>query len=123
MNPGRFRTMVSLVLTMGVAISAALIGAGFLAALAVGWQGSLIAAPATGAAATAATTDFSNLPARLAQLEPLAISQLGLLALLATPVTRVAASVVGFALEGDRLYTAITLAVLAILLASIFVLR
>jgi uncharacterized membrane protein len=56
-------------------------------------------------------------------LEPLAISQLGLLALLATPVTRVAASVIGFALEGDRLYTAITLAVFAILLASIFVLR
>jgi len=46
-----------------------------------------------------------------------------LFALLATPVTRVAASVVGFALEGDRLYTAITLAVLAVLLASIFLLR
>jgi uncharacterized membrane protein len=120
MNPERFRTMVSLVLTVGVAISAALIGAGFLAALAVGWQGSLLgSAPGV----TAATTDFSNLPARLASWEPLAISQLGLLALLATPVTRVAASVAGFALEGDRLYTAITLAVLAVLLASIFLLR
>ena len=120
MNPERFRTMVSLVLTVGVAISATLIGAGFLAALAVGWQGSLLG---NALGVTAATTDFSNLPARLAPLEPLAISQLGLLVLLATPVTRVAASVVGFALEGDRLYTAITLAVLAILLASIFVLR
>ena len=120
MNPERFRTMVSLVLAVGVAISAALIGAGFLAALAVGCKGSLSSATP---GVTAATTDFSNLPARLASLEPLAISQLGLLALLATPVTRVAASVVGFALEGDRLYTAITLAVLAILLASIFVLR
>lgn len=120
MNPERFRTMVSLVLTVGVAISAALIGAGFLAALAVGWQGSLFG---TAPGVTAATTDFSNLPARLASLEPLAISQLGLLVLLATPVTRVAASVVGFALEGDRLYTAITLAVLAVLLASIFLLR
>jgi uncharacterized membrane protein len=112
--------MVSLVLAVGVTISAALIGAGFLAALAVGWQGSLLgSAPG----ATAATTDFSNLPPRLASLEPLAISQLGLLALLATPVTRVAASVVGFALEGDRLYAAITLAVLTILMASIFVLK
>jgi hypothetical protein len=45
-------------------------------------------------------------------LEPLAVSQLGLLILLATPGARVAASVVGFALERDRLYTAITLAVL-----------
>ncbi len=120
MNPERFRTMVSLVLAVGVAISATLIGAGFLAALAVGWQGSLFGAPP---GVTAVTTDFSNLPARLASLEPLAISQLGLLVLLATPVTRVAASVVGFALEGDRLYTGITLAVLAILLTSILFLR
>ena len=120
MSPERFRTMVSLVLAVGVAISAALIGAGFLAALAIGWQGSLLgSAPG----ATAATTDFSNLPPRLASLAPLAISQLGLLALLATPVTRVAASVVGFALERDRLYTVITFAVLAVLLTSIFILR
>jgi len=120
MNPERFRTMVSLVLTVGVAISAVLIGAGFLTALIVGWQGSLLGSVP---GATAATTDFSNLPPRLASLEPLAISQLGLLVLLATPVARVAASVLGFVLEGDRLYAAITLAVLAILLASIFVLR
>ena len=112
--------MVSLVLAGGVAISAALIGAGFLAALAVGWQGSLVgAAPGT----ATATTDFSGLPARLASLEPLAMSQLGLLVLLATPVARVATSVVGFALERDRLYTAITVAVLLILLTSIFLLR
>ena len=120
MNPERFRTMVSLVLTAGVAVSAALVGAGFVAALAIGWQGSLLG---TTLGVTTATTDFSNLPARLAELEPLAISQIGLLVLLATPVTRVAASVIGFALEGDRLYTAITLAVLAILLTSILVLR
>jgi uncharacterized membrane protein len=112
--------MVSLVLAGGVAISAALIGAGFLAALAVGWQGSLVgAAPGT----TAAATDFSGLPARLASLEPLAISQFGLLVLLATPVARVATSVGGFALERDRLYTAITMAVLLILLTSLFLLR
>ncbi len=120
MSPERFRTMVSLVLTIGVGISAALIGAGFLAALGVGWQGSLIGA-ATGP--FGATTDFGGLTSRLAILEPLAISQLGLLTLLATPVVRVAASVVAFASEGDRLYTAITAAVLAILLTSILLLR
>jgi uncharacterized membrane protein len=119
-NPERFRTTISLVLTAGVAVSAALVAVGFVAALAIGWQGSLLG---TTSSVTAATTDFSNLPARLAELEPLAISQLGLLVLLATPVARVASSVVGFALEGDRLYTAITLAVLAILLTSILVLR
>jgi uncharacterized membrane protein len=90
-----------------------------VAALAIGWHNSLVGA----APATAVTTDFSNLPTRLASLEPAAIVQLGLLVLLATPVTRVAASVVAFALEGDRLYAAITTAVLLILLTSIFVLR
>lgn len=119
MTAERFRTVISAVLLVGVGISAALIGAGFLAALAIGWHGSLAGA----AAESGATTDFSNLPARLTALEPLAITQLGLLVLLATPVARVAASVVGFALEGDRLYTAITAAVLLILLTSLFVLR
>ncbi len=119
MTPERFREMVSAVLIIGVVVSAALIALGFVAALTVGWQGSLLGA----AEATLATTDFSNLPGRLASLEPAAIAQLGLLTLLATPVSRVAASVVGFALERDRLYAAITLAVLAILLTSIFFLR
>jgi uncharacterized membrane protein len=119
MTPQRFRIMVSLVLTTGVLASAALVAIGFAAGLIAGWQ----ATPLGGTASTADTTDFSNLPARLATLEPLAISQLGLLVLLATPVARVAASVVGFLLERDRLYAAITAAVLAILLTSIFVLR
>ena len=119
MTPDRFRIVVSTVLIVGVLASAALIGAGFVAALVVGWQGSLFGA----APASTATTDFSGLPARLADLEPAAIAQLGLLALLATPVARVAASVIGYTLEGDRLYAAITLTVLAVLLVSIFVLR
>jgi len=122
MSPERFRVMVSAVLLVGVSISAALIGVGFLAALAVGWQGSLIGAAVPGGT-SAPPTDFGDLPARLASLEPLAVTQLGLLTLLATPVLRVAASVVGFALEDDRLYAGITLAVLGVLLASIFLLH
>lgn len=120
MTPERFRTVVSAVLIVGVAVSASLITAGFLAALEVGWHASLLGATPP---ATTPTTDFSNLPGRLASLQPLAITQLGLLVLLGTPVARVAASLVGFALERDRLYAAITFAVLLILLASIFVLR
>jgi uncharacterized membrane protein len=119
MTPEKFRALVSAVLIVGVAVSAAMIGTGFVAALAIGWQGSLIGA----APAAAPTTDFSNLLGRLATLEPAAITQLGLVTLLATPVARVAASVVAFALEHDRLYAAITLAVLLVLLTSIFVLR
>jgi uncharacterized membrane protein len=121
-SPERFRSLVSVVLAVGVGVSAALIGAGFVAAMAVGWQGSVLGAAVSGAPGKA-TTDFGDLGSRLATLEPLAIAQLGLLTLLATPVARVATSVVAFASEGDRLYTAITLAVLMILLASIFLLR
>ena len=44
--------------------------------------------------------------------------QLGLLLLIATPIARVAFSVVGFAIERDRLYVVFTLIVLAVLLYS-----
>ena len=47
------------------------------------------------------------------------IIQLGLLLLIATPILRVAFSVVGFALARDRLYVGITLVVLAVLLFSL----
>ena len=45
--------------------------------------------------------------------------QLGLLLLIATPIARVAFSVVGFAIERDRLYVGFTLIVLAVLLYSL----
>lgn len=47
------------------------------------------------------------------------VIQLGVLLLLATPIARVAFSIVGFALERDRLYVLITSIVLAILLYSL----
>lgn len=49
-----------------------------------------------------------------------AIIQLGLLLLIATPVARVVFSAFAFARERDYLYVAFTLAVLAILLYSLF---
>ena len=45
--------------------------------------------------------------------------QLGLLFLIATPITRVAFCIVAFALEGDRMYVAFTVIVLAVLLYSL----
>ncbi len=54
----------------------------------------------------------------LAHGQPFAIIALGLLVLIATPVLRVAASVVTFLWERDRLYAAITAYVLAVLLVS-----
>jgi uncharacterized membrane protein len=46
--------------------------------------------------------------------------QLGLLLLIATPVTRVVLSVAAFAIQGDRRYVLITLIVLVVLLYSLF---
>jgi uncharacterized membrane protein len=45
--------------------------------------------------------------------------QLGLLLLIATPIARVALSIVGFSIERDHLYVAFTLIVLAVLLYSL----
>ncbi len=45
--------------------------------------------------------------------------QLGLLLLIATPIARVAFSIVGFSIERDRMYVAFTVIVLLILLYSL----
>lgn len=57
----------------------------------------------------------------LAHAQPLAIVALGLLVLLATPVLRVAVSILAFAVEHDRTYVVVTTIVLATLLFSIVV--
>ncbi len=119
MTPARFRDIVSAVLIIGVTISAVLIVAGFATALLVGWQGSMIGASAS----TADVTDFASVIDGLAAIRPIALAQLGLLALLLTPILRVVASVAAFALEGDRTYAAISLAVFAILLFSLIAVR
>lgn len=51
---------------------------------------------------------------------PRGIMQLGLLLLIATPITRVMFSAVAFAIERDRMYVGFTLLVLAVLLYSLF---
>lgn len=119
MTAERLRAWVSTVLVVGVSVSAALIGLGFFSALAVGWNGSLLGA----AAGTGPSTDFSSVAAGLTALRPIALAQAGLLVLLATPVVRVAVSLVAFGLERDRLYVAITAAVLALLLVSLVLVR
>ncbi|HUK47787.1 MAG TPA: DUF1634 domain-containing protein [Terriglobales bacterium] len=48
------------------------------------------------------------------------IIQLGLLLLIATPIARVAFSVVAFAIEEDKMYIVFTLIVLGVLLYSLF---
>ncbi len=55
----------------------------------------------------------------LMQGNPAAIIQAGLILLIATPVARVVFAVIGFTLERDRLYVAVSLTVLAVLMASL----
>jgi uncharacterized membrane protein len=49
----------------------------------------------------------------------LAITQLGILVLMLTPIIRVAFSIIGFSMERDLIYVAITSTVLAILLGTL----
>jgi uncharacterized membrane protein len=55
----------------------------------------------------------------LMQGNPAAIIQAGVILLIATPVARVVFAVIGFTLERDRLYVAVSLTVLAVLMASL----
>lgn len=56
----------------------------------------------------------------IAHGDPVAIIVLGLVLLIATPVSRIAVSILAFAVEKDWRYVAITSAVLLILLISFF---
>lgn len=119
MTAERFRVVISAVLIVGVGISAALVALGFVGSLAVGWSGSLVGAGSS----AARPTDFSGVLDGFIAVRPIAVAQTGLLVLVATPVIRVVASVIGFAMEGDRTYVVITMIVLCILLLSLFGLR
>jgi uncharacterized membrane protein len=118
-TPDDMRLIVSKVLTVGIIVSAAFLVVGFVGALFVGWGGSLLGKEAI----PAQLTDFGAMGSGLAALRPAAIGQLGLIALVLTPVSRVAASILIFALEHDRAYVVITTAVLVILLSSLLFIR
>jgi len=62
----------------------------------------------------------SAVAARAGHLDGRAVIQLGLLVLIATPVTRVIFSVFAFSAQRDWLYVFFTLVVLAILMYSLF---
>jgi uncharacterized membrane protein len=62
----------------------------------------------------------AQLFALVAKGDGTAIIQLGVLLLIATPIARVVFAVVGFAVERDRLYVAVSLAVLAVLMIGLF---
>ncbi|WP_342648596.1 DUF1634 domain-containing protein [Mucilaginibacter sp. CSA2-8R] len=65
-------------------------------------------------------TTFSGILKGVADLQAKAIIQLGVMVLIATPIFRILFSLVGFTLEKDKLYIAITLVVLCVIMLSTF---
>jgi uncharacterized membrane protein len=63
--------------------------------------------------------DLSSLIADLASLQPAGFLWLGLLAVIATPLSRVAAAAVGFALVGDRRMVVVSIAILVVIAVSV----
>ncbi|HTY06072.1 MAG TPA: DUF1634 domain-containing protein [Gemmatimonadales bacterium] len=108
---------VGLLLRIGVIVAAVVAGAGGVVYL---WRHGSV--PVDYAAFRGEPQRLRSLSAILrgaAAFDPLAVTQLGVVLLIATPVARVGLSLVGFILEGDRKYQLITLLVLLILTASL----
>lgn len=63
---------------------------------------------------------FSTIWQGVLALDGAAIIQVGVIALIATPILRVAISAFGFLIEKDYMYVAITLIVLGIIIANMF---
>lgn len=115
---------LALLLVTGVALSAALLGAGLVLVALTGHTGygaalmpTLLTLPDT----VAYPRTIPGVLRGALAARPFAVIELGALVLIATPVLRVAASVLLFLLERDYLYTAVTTVVLILLLSSIFV--
>jgi uncharacterized membrane protein len=110
-------------LIVGVVTSAVLMAAGLLL-LAVtgrsGYPGELGLDALVNRTSEAFPRTIGDIVSGVRDLRPFALIELGVIVLIATPVVRVAASVLLFWHERDRLYAGITLIVLALLLVSIF---
>ena len=120
--PADINDAIGMILRYGVVLSSAAVAAGLVLMLLAPPPGS----PATLQAALAAnfgrpTLSPSALLAGLAHGSAVGVLQLGMLILIATPITRVAASVLLFLRERDMLYVGITLLVLGMLLVALFV--
>ena len=63
--------------------------------------------------------DPGSLPADLVALEPSAFLWLGILAVIATPVSRVVVAAFGYARRGDRAMVALSLAILVVIVLAV----
>jgi uncharacterized membrane protein len=117
MDDKRMEGMIGQLLRAGVLLSAAVVTAGGTLYLfgnhasRVSFRSFVPGGPAT--------RTVSGMAHAAVHLNSEALMQAGLVLLILTPVARVALAVVGFALERDRLYTAVSLIVLLILAFSL----
>ncbi len=117
MDDRRLETIIGRLLQIGVLLAAATVFAGGVLYLAQGQRSRVDFQ--NFAPGSADLRSFAGVVNSAAHLQSLGLMQLGLLLLIATPVARVAMAVIGFALERDRLYTVVSLIVLAILAFSL----
>jgi uncharacterized membrane protein len=113
----RVETMIGNVLRAGVLLAAAVVALGGIVFLVR--HGSEIPHYRTFVGQPDEYRVIPLILARAATFHGRNIVQLGLLLLIATPVARVALSVVAFALKRDRMYVVFTLIVLAVLVFSL----
>jgi uncharacterized membrane protein len=117
MNDQRLEIMIGHLLRAGVTLAAAVVFAGGVFYLVrshaqkVSYQ--------VFVAGEASLRSYSGIIHSAGRLNSDGLIEIGLLLLIATPVARVAIALVGFALERDRLYTVVSLIVLAILALSL----
>jgi uncharacterized membrane protein len=120
--PSGLNDVIGKILRYGVVLSSAAVAAGLVLVLLSPPPG----APTTLQGALAAnfgrpTLDPSSLFAGIGRGSGVSVLQLGILMLIATPIIRVAASVLLFLRERDMLYVGVTLLVLSMLLVALFV--
>ena len=116
-NDQKIENIIGILLRVGVSVSAALV---FGAGIAYLWQSHAVRVSYQQFhGETAALTSVRGVIRDAASLDPLALMQLGLLILIATPVARVLFAAFAFALEHDWLYVVVSLIVFSVLLATL----
>jgi uncharacterized membrane protein len=114
--------IISTVLRWGVALAASIILLGVILYVAeAGWRAILFAPRGIPPGAETDPTSMRVVLDRLGPREPAAITDLGLLLLIVTPVITVAISLFSFVHERDWMYVGIAGFVLAMLMIGVFV--
>jgi uncharacterized membrane protein len=111
--------LIGLQLRYGVVIASIIVLVGGIAYLYQHGQGA-IPPYHTFVGESAGFTTFSQIMNGVFTGQSKGVVQLGVMVLIATPILRIAFSLVGFILERDRLYIIITAIVLSVMLFSIF---